>query len=98
MGVMLYLYLDESGDLGFDFVNKKPSKFFVVTILALNGHEANRLLINGVKSLLFTKLPKLNVIRPFILTFPSHNDTLISYHGMPVSMQQAHSTLSSFAG
>lgn len=30
---MWYLYLDESGDLGFDFVNKKPSKFFTVSIL-----------------------------------------------------------------
>ena len=26
---MLFLYLDESGDLGFDFITKKPSKFFV---------------------------------------------------------------------
>lgn len=26
---MWYLYLDESGDLGFDFVNSKPSKFFI---------------------------------------------------------------------
>ncbi len=29
---MLYLYLDESGDLGFDFVNKKPTKHFVISI------------------------------------------------------------------
>lgn len=35
---MLYLYLDESGDLGFDFVNKKPSKFFTICILMI--HEA----------------------------------------------------------
>jgi len=26
---MLYLYLDESGDLGFEFFAKKPSKFAV---------------------------------------------------------------------
>ena len=26
---MWYLYLDESGDLGFDFVNKKPSRFLL---------------------------------------------------------------------
>ncbi len=37
---MWYLYLDESGDLGFDFVNKKPSKFFTVTVLAVrDGNE-----------------------------------------------------------
>jgi hypothetical protein len=34
---MIFLYLDESGDLGFDFVNKRPSKYFVVTVLAYKG-------------------------------------------------------------
>src|SRR3989338_9459371 len=53
---MWYLYLDESGDLGFDFVNKKPSKFFTVTILALSSQQANRQLINTVKLTLRRKL------------------------------------------
>lgn len=53
---MWYLYLDESGDLGFDFVNKKPSKFFTVTILALSCHTANRQLIKAVKMTLRRKL------------------------------------------
>lgn len=53
---MWYLYLDESGDLGFDFVNKKPSKFFTVAILAVNGIENNRKLIKGVKVALRRKL------------------------------------------
>ncbi len=26
---MLYLYLDESGDLGFDFIGKRPSGFLL---------------------------------------------------------------------
>lgn len=53
---MWYLYLDESGDLGFDFVNKKPSKFFTITILALSSQDANRKLINAVKVTLRRKL------------------------------------------
>lgn len=53
---MWYLYLDESGDLGFDFVNKKPSKFFVVTILVVQGYSNNRALFNGVKKTLARKL------------------------------------------
>lgn len=53
---MWYLYLDESGDLGFDFVNKKPSKFFTVTILALAGIENNRKLIKAIKVVLRRKL------------------------------------------
>lgn len=53
---MWYLYLDESGDLGFDFVNKKPSKFFTVTILALSSIEANRKLIKAVRITIRRKL------------------------------------------
>lgn len=53
---MLYLYLDESGDLGFDFVNKKPSKFFTITILAIRGRDNNRMLIKAVKKTLVRKL------------------------------------------
>ena len=53
---MWYLYLDESGDLGFDFVNKKPSKFFTVAILALSSQEANRQLIKAVKVVIRRKL------------------------------------------
>ncbi len=36
---MLYLYLDESGDLGFNFVNRKPSRDFTATVLAVKGNE-----------------------------------------------------------
>jgi len=30
---MSYIFLDESGDLGFNFQKKKTSKFFIVTCL-----------------------------------------------------------------
>lgn len=53
---MWFLYLDESGDLGFDFVNKKPSKFFTITILAIEGISNNRRLINAVKKTIRRKL------------------------------------------
>jgi hypothetical protein len=57
---MWNLYLDESGDLGFDFVNKEPSKFFVITILAISSQEANRQVINSVKKTLARKLNSKN--------------------------------------
>lgn len=41
---MWYLCLDESGDLGFDFITRKPSKFFTIAILAVQGQENNRAL------------------------------------------------------
>lgn len=53
---MWYLYLDESGDLGFDFVNKKPSKFFTITILAVSNIESNRRLIKAVRIVLRRKM------------------------------------------
>ena len=53
---MLYLYLDESGDLGFDFITKKPSKFFTVAVLSIQGQDNNRRLINAVKRTLKRKI------------------------------------------
>jgi len=55
---VLYLYLDESGDLGFDFFAKRPSKFLTVTVLAGTGVENNRRLINAVKKTIRQKLPR----------------------------------------
>ena len=60
---MLYLYLDESGDLGFDFVNKKPTDFFAVSILAIDEQNANRQLSNAVKMVLRRKSTKTNKLR-----------------------------------
>ena len=40
---MLYLFLDESGDLGFDFVQKKPSNYFVIAILTVKGSNNRKL-------------------------------------------------------
>jgi len=53
---MWYLYLDESGDLGFDFANKKSSNFFIITILLVKGMENNRALVNAVKKTIKRKL------------------------------------------
>jgi len=55
---MWHLYLDESGDLGFDFVNKRPSKFFTITIVAVSSFEANRKLHKAVSLTLRRKLNK----------------------------------------
>ena len=55
---MLYLYLDESGDLGFDFVNKKPSAYFTVCVLAVKGKENDRALGKAVKAVIGRKLRK----------------------------------------
>jgi hypothetical protein len=53
---VLYLYLDESGDLGFDVVNRKGSKFFVISILAVSGKEQRDKIAAAVKRTLKNKL------------------------------------------
>ena len=53
---MLCLYLDESGDLGFDFVNKKPSAFFTICVLAIKGQENDRALSSAVHAVIRRKL------------------------------------------
>ena len=56
---MLYLYLDESGDLGFDFVSRQPSNYFTVSVLAVKGDEQNQAIANAVKLILRRKLKAL---------------------------------------
>lgn len=55
---MWYLYLDESGDLGFDFFGKKPSRFFTVCILVIQGVDNNRRLLSAVKKTCRRKLSR----------------------------------------
>lgn len=53
---MLYLYMDESGDLGFDFVTKKPSAFFTICVLAIRGQENDRALAGVAKAVIRRKV------------------------------------------
>lgn len=55
---MLYLYLDESGDLGFDFFAKKPSKYFTITVMLVNGMENRKKIAKAVKKTLQNKFKK----------------------------------------
>lgn len=73
---MRYLYLDESGDLGFDFVNKKPSKFFTISILTVSGIESNRQLIKAVKVTLRRKLNPKRRRRRIVQELKGRSNTL----------------------
>lgn len=37
----MIIYLDESGDLGFDFASKRPSRKFVVALLVCDSGRGN---------------------------------------------------------
>ncbi len=52
----MIIYLDESGDLGFDFVNKKPSQKFVITLLVCRNKGAVDAFKGAVRRTLKNKL------------------------------------------
>jgi len=55
---MWYLYLDESGDLGFDFQKKNTSQYFTVCILATSDRESNLRIGAAIRKTLSRKLGK----------------------------------------
>lgn len=55
---MWYLYLDESGDLGFDFESKTPSQHFTVCILATSDRESHLRIGTAIRKTLSRKLGK----------------------------------------
>ncbi len=52
----MIIYLDESGDLGFDFAEKSPSKYLVITLLACDNKESVNTFKTAVKRTLKNKL------------------------------------------
>ena len=53
---MWWLYLDESGDLGFDFVNKRPSRYFTICILAIRHKKTQISLKRSIRRTLKNKI------------------------------------------
>lgn len=51
-----HLFLDESGDLGFDFENKNPSRLLTITILAISQPQAVKAIRSAVKKTLARKV------------------------------------------
>ncbi len=62
---MAYIFLDESGNLGFDFKKKKTTKFFVITFLFVK----NRNSLNKIVKKVFRDLTKqeLKTIQAFFI-------------------------------
>ena len=52
----MYIYLDESGDLGFDFQKRKTSKKFVITLLVCSSNADRKELDRAVRRTLKNKL------------------------------------------
>jgi len=52
----VFIYLDESGDLGFDFNKKKTTKKFVITLLVCNSDAARKEFGKAIRRTLKSKL------------------------------------------
>lgn len=53
---MLYIFLDESGDLGFDFEKQSTTDFFVVTLLLVRGAANRKAIDKGTERTLKNKI------------------------------------------
>jgi len=73
---LLYLYVDESGDLGFDFVTKRPSRFFTVCILAVNGMQNTKKITKAVQRTLRRKVNPKNKRRRIVHELKGSSTTL----------------------
>lgn len=54
----MIIYLDESGDLGFDFETKRPSAKFVITLLVCNNGAVTRGFKKAITRTIKNKLNK----------------------------------------
>jgi hypothetical protein len=52
----VFIYLDESGDLGFDYSKDKTTKKFIITILVCNSDAARKDFKKAVRRTLKNKL------------------------------------------
>lgn len=52
----MYIYLDESGDLGFDFMKKRPSEFFVITLLVCHDAVSKKAFHTAIRKTVKNKL------------------------------------------
>jgi hypothetical protein len=52
----MHIYLDESGDLGFNFTKSGTSRFFVITLLVIHSNEVNERILKMVERTIKDKI------------------------------------------
>jgi len=63
---MGYIFLDESGDLGFDFKKKKTTKYFVITVLFARNKRPIEKCVKNVHRGLRKKYKKIGILHAYI--------------------------------
>ena len=72
----MYIYLDESGDLGFDFEKQKTTKKFVITILICFSTESRNEFVKAVRRTLKNKLNHKKNRKRYVKELKGTNTTL----------------------
>jgi len=52
----MYVFIDETGDLGFDFQKRKTSKFFTLAALVCKDEQSIKIICSAVKKTLYNKI------------------------------------------
>jgi len=73
---MLYVYLDESGDLGLNLEHHSTTKHFVIAVLIVKGSDNNRMMINAVKKTIRRKLNPKNKRKRIVKELKGTHTTL----------------------
>ncbi len=82
---MAYIFMDESGDLGFDFSKKKTSKFFIISFLFVDG-EMEKKRVGKIVKKVFSNFSKKEV--------KFHHNALHAYKETPTIRTQILGSLS----
>ncbi len=69
----MYIYLDESGDLGFDFTKQGTSRFFVITLLVIYSNEVNKKILKIVERTIKEKINRNKKAKNIVLEFKGSN-------------------------
>ena len=72
----MFIYLDESGDLGFDFSKPKTSRYFLITLLVCNTKQAQDGFSTAVKRTLKNKLNRKKVNKRVVFELKGSKTTL----------------------
>lgn len=72
----MIIYLDESGDLGFDYNGKNPSRKFVITLLVCTGHEVSNGFKKAVRRTIKNKLNRKKSNKRIVQELKGTNTTI----------------------
>jgi hypothetical protein len=72
----MYIYLDESGCLGFDFNKQGTSRFFVITLLVIYSDHDNRKMLKMVERVIKNKISKRKSFKNSTVEFKGTNSNI----------------------